>query len=230
MEGQDRAVSERADRLRAEAAERQRQWGLLAVGLLGAAGFTVFLLAQFILDRFTAILVGFAGVAVVVLAFAMAGRFARDGHTDRVERTMGGRRDVAQCKWAYAVGIVPITSLPVCMMSSEALWQMANGANDVALSKAALGPLLAAGWFVYLMFGHRGRQERRWLHDELMVAYHASAMTWGFATAFAGLVAVFGLMLWRLPVAVAAMPYVMLAVVWVAGLRLWWQVREAERG
>ena len=216
--------------MRAEAAERQRQWGLLAVVLLGAGGGAVTLLALFIPDRFTAILVGFAGVAVVVMAFARAGLFARDGYTDRVERKMGGRRDVAQGKWAYVVGIVPITSLPVCMMSSEALWQMVNGANDVALSKAALGPLLTVGWFVYLMFGHRGRQERRWLHDELMVAYHGSAMTWGFAAAFAGLVVVLGLMLWKLPVAVAAMPYVMLAVVWVAGLRLWWQVREAERG
>lgn len=230
MEGQDQWGQERAGRLRAEAAERQRQWGLLAIGLLGAAGFAVFLLALFIPDRFTAILVGFAGVAVVVLAFARAGRFSRDANTDFVERKMGGRRDMAQGKWAYAVGIVPITSLPVCMMSSEALWQMANGDSDVALSKAALGPLLAACWFVYLMFGHRGRQERRWLHDELMVAYHGSAMTWGFATAFAGLAVVFGLMLWKLPVAMAAMPYVMLAVVWVAGLRLWWQVRRAEGG
>ncbi|MEG1452533.1 hypothetical protein [Brevundimonas sp.] len=230
MAGQDPAGQDRAERLQAEAAERQRQWGLLAVGLLGAAGVAVVLLALFVPDRFTAILIGFAGLAVVVLAFARAGRFMRDGNTDIVERKMGGRRDVAQGKWAYAVGIVPITSLPVCMMSSEALWQMANGAGDVMLSKALLGPLLAACWFVYLMFGHRGRQERRWLHDELMVAYHGSAVTWGFAAAFAGLGVLFGLMVWKLPVAMAAMPYVMLAVVWVAGLRLWWQVRRAEGG
>ncbi|WP_292050499.1 MULTISPECIES: hypothetical protein [unclassified Brevundimonas] len=143
----------------------------------------------------------------------------------------GTKRDAEQEKWSYSVLLMGLFSLPLCVLSSRDLWTFANGLGEPRLSAMALGPLATGMAFVFIWKGlEKGAHAQRWLDDELMRAYRASAMAWGFVAAFVAMCVVFGLMLWQVPVAVAAMPFAMWLTVSTAGVRLWWQVRDAERG
>lgn len=151
------------------------------------------------------------------------------GYSERDLARSGTKRDAEQRKWAFGVLLSGLVALPFCVLSSLTLWAFANGVEMPARGVMVLGPLLALSAFLAVSQGLRnGDYARKWLHDELMRTYQLNAMGWGFVAAFGGLAVIFGLMLWRMPVALAAMPLVMGLAVAAAGTRLWWQVRGGE--
>ncbi|WP_297802076.1 hypothetical protein [uncultured Brevundimonas sp.] len=197
----------------------------LGLVLVGLAAMVVGYFAGF--DGFGVCLAA-AGLFAAVMGFWLSEVFSRPGEDEADAQIRESRRDAEQRKWAYTVLVMPICSLGVNMLSSNALREWGNDAQATVTSAMLLGPLMTGLGFVFLTSGLRNKHAQKWLNDELMLAYWASAMAWGFVAAFVALCVVFGVMLWRMQLALPMMPFVLWGTLLVAALRLWWQVRRAD--
>lgn len=119
-------------------------------------------------------------------------------------------RDVRQVQWASAISSMSLASLVFSPMAGGALWEIASG--EVL---EARWPLLNFGLFSMIVLVQ-------------MRFYVSSAMTWGFGAAVAGLLALGAVAMTGPQYAVAGFPVVLGVMLFVAGQRLWWQVRRAE--
>jgi hypothetical protein len=169
----------------------------------------------------------FAIAGCVAMALAVIVIIARIGLPDDTRADEGTIRDRQQRQWVTTMAAQCFGLLAMALISSRHLWQVVHGDESSLWVAVVFGPVVALLSFVLLWRGLEGKQAK-FLDDELMRAYHANAMGWGFASAFVGLCVVFGLMIWREQVALAAMPVVMWATIAVASVRLWWQVRRAD--
>lgn len=133
-------------------------------------------------------------------------------------------RDVRQMQWASAISSMSLASLVFCPMAGSALWEIASGEG-----LQARWPLLNFGLFSMIVLVQLGWAfQRGSVGDELMRFYVSSAMTWGFGAAVVGLLVLGAVAMTGAQYAVAGIPVVLGLMLFVAGQRLWWQVRRAE--
>ena len=196
--------------------------------VLVVAGLAAMVMGYFVGVETYGIWLMLAGFVMALIGVMLAGKFTTSREPKGAVRSGESRRDSEQRKWATSVLIVPVGSLPMCIFSSDALLEMVHGSQPTVTSAMVLGPLMIGLGFVVLVRGLSHKDAQKWLNDELMRAYLASAMGWGFVAAFLGLCVVFGVMLWRMPMVLPLMPMVMWLVLGVASVRLWWQVRRAD--
>ena len=69
-----------------------------------------------------------------------------------------------------------------------------------------------------------------WRRDELIRSYFSSALAWGFVIALGSLFVLMGLAIFSLQYAVTGLPVAVGLVLLATGVRLWWQVRQADNG
>ena len=209
-------------------AEIKRSWfsrGGVVLAVVGLAGIVT---GAFVgIDTYGVWLMA-GGLFLVLIGMLIDEKFAKLQKSKEAGVRGEPRRDIEQRKWAYTVLLMPIVSFGMCIFSSDELLEMVRGLQPEITSRMLLGPLMVVFGFVFLARGLSHKDAQKWLNDELMRTYHANAMAWGFVAAFVGLLVAFGLMLWRMPAALVATPFLMWSALLVASLRLWWQVRRAD--
>lgn len=195
------------------------------IGSTMVLGWGLLFLSAVIADEAEAELFAIAGCATFVLAVVVM--IARIGLPDDTRADEGTIRDRHQRQWVTRMATQCFGLLAMALISSRHLWLATNGGDGSLWVAVTFGPVVALASFALLWRGLEGKHAK-FLDDELMRAYHANAMAWGFVAAFLGLWVVFGVMLWRMPLVLPLMPMVMWLVLGVASLRLWWQVRRAD--
>lgn len=135
-------------------------------------------------------------------------------------------RDHQQVLWANSMFAFSVMSLVFSPLAGGSLWGSASGADEVARWPLAIFALFSMAAIVQLELVFR----RNAVIDELMRHYAANAMRWGFGAAIAGLVALVALAQMVLQYAITGIPVVLGLMLFATGVRLWWQVREAESG
>lgn len=186
---------------------------LAAMGVIGIPGGLA--LALWGAMPVTGSVVIVAGCVVLFAAIVLSGRYPV---------TRGVSTDARQTQWALGMALMPVGLVAISPLTGDLLWQIAN---QQALEVRY--PLL---WFVVWSVGLVAQltwgSPRGGLGDELMRACLASALSWGLVAALLGMVALGMLVLVGAQAVVTAVPVVFSLVLWVIGLRLWWQVRRAD--
>lgn len=222
------------------ARERRRTRKLWACSALGAAGLVVMIGGASLFDAWPAqpglgLVVGaggfMAGVAMVGVSFALAGRYASTGDTLKLQG--GSYRDKVQRDRARSMAYLPITGVYLTYMSAVSAWSIATGAGEwLDWLMAVLGPL-PSGVLLLMVAGLDNpgdKRMKRLLEDELTLSFRAKALNTALAVAVPGMIVVFGLGLWRPAAAVAGIPVLLFVASSVAGLRYYLLDREAESG
>nr|WP_314431179.1 hypothetical protein [uncultured Brevundimonas sp.] len=224
---------------KAKANERHRVRRLWMAAGLGGLGLTALPCAGLLWDTGwplgepLAVILAIMGVGVVVASVAWAGRYMPNGDTVRVENAKGGYRDSVQKKRAVSMALMPLTSMYLVYQGTLGAWHIANGQGDAqAWSMVGLSPIISV--FLLLMVAgldNRGdKKMKRLLEDELTLSFRRDALNVALAVAMIGLVAVFGLGLWRPEAAVAALPGLMFVTASASALRYWQLDRRASGG
>ena len=224
---------------RAKANERYRVRRLWLAAGAGGLGLTAVPCAILLwrsgwpLSEPLAVALAIAGIGLVAASFAWGGRYLPNGDTVRVENARGGYRDMVQKKRALSLALMPLTSAYLLYQSTLGAWHIANGPGDTQdWSMVGLSPLVSV---VLLMMvagldNPGDKKMKRLLEDELTLSFRRDALNVALAVAMIGLLAVFGLGLWRAEAAVAALPGLMFVTASAAGLRYWQLDRRASGG
>lgn len=224
---------------RAKANERYRVRRLWLAAGAGGLGLTAVPCAILLwrsgwpLSEPLAVILATAGIGLVAASFAWGGRYLPNGDTVRVENARGGYRDMVQKKRALSLALMPLTSAYLLYQSTLGAWHIANGPGDTQdWSMVGLSPLVSV---VLLMMvagldNPGDKKMKRLLEDELTLSFRRDALNVALAVAMIGLLAVFGLGLWRAEAAVAALPGLMFVTASAAGLRYWQLDRRASGG
>ena len=230
-------MSEELEKARAN--ERHRTQRLWLAAAAGGLGLTVLPCAGLLWDTGwplgepLAVILGIAGVGVVVASVAWAGRYMPNGDTIRVENARGGYRDMVQKKRAVSMALMPLTSLYLFYLSTLGAWNIANGQADTQdWSMAGLSPMISL-FLLSMVAGLDNpgdKKIKRLLEDELTLSFRRDALNAALGVAMIGLLVVFGLGLWRPEAAVAALPGLMFVTASAAGLRYWQLDRRASGG
>jgi hypothetical protein len=172
-----------------------------------------------------------AGIAMVAVSFALAGRYVSNGDTLRLQAS--GYRDRVQRDRARTLAFLPITGIYLTYMSVISAWAIATGAGEGQdWLMVVLGPLVSGAWLLMVagLDNPGDKKMKRLLEDELTLSFRAKALNTGLAVASLGLIVVFGLGLWRPAAGIAAIPALLFITSSVAGLRYYLLDREAEVG
>ena len=224
---------------KAKANERHRVRRLWMAAGLGGLGLTALPCAGLLWDtgwplgEALAVILAIMGVGVVVASVAWAGRYMPNGDTVRIENAKGGYRDSVQKKRAVSMALMPLTSMYLVYQGTLGAWHIANGQGDAqAWSMVGLSPIISV--FLLLMVAgldNRGdKKMKRLLEDELTLSFRRDALNVALGVAMIGLVAIFGLGLWRPEAAVAALPGLMFVTASASALRYWQLDRRASGG
>ena len=224
---------------KAKANERHRVRRLWMAAGLGGLGLMALPCAGLLWDtgwplgEALAVILAIMGVGVVVASVAWAGRYMPNGDTVRVENAKGGYRDSVQKKRAVSMALMPLTSMYLVYQGTLGAWHIANGQGDAqAWSMVGLSPIISV--FLLLMVAgldNRGdKKMKRLLEDELTLSFRRDALNVALGVAMIGLVAIFGLGLWRPEAAVAALPGLMFVTASASALRYWQLDRRASGG
>ncbi len=165
--------------------------------------------------------------ALVTLAFRPGKNALRlamlVGRRDRMQR---GRNDriyaVSIAGWGLLAALLP------------ALLRISHGQGDTSdVALVATLPLVAL--FILMSVGGwtgvatvAGRQDRKWLEDEVTRALRSQAMATGLPLLAAAVTGVFLIGLWRLEWTIIAIPVALMATASLVGLRFVWLDRRAE--
>lgn len=133
-------------------------------------------------------------------------------------------RDVRQVQWADTIALMSFMGLLVSPLAGGVLWTIASGGTV-----EARWPLVQLALFAVIVVAQLGSAFRRSVvGDELMRFYVSSALTWGFGAAILGLVGLALAAVAGAQAVVSDVPVALAATLFVAGQRLWWQVRRAD--
>lgn len=196
----------------------------VACTLLGAVVVLgVIVLAQRDMARAVSMPLVLAGLAIMFLGILAGLRFKDLRVPPELQASM---REVRQGQWVVNLVLVTGVAAAVSVFAGAQMWNAVSG--EVAVQWPVL--MVAA---VLMLTGVIELTLYRWrplLDEEITRRFAGEAKAWGFVTALAGMAAAMALMLVDLRWGVSSLLPVMAVSLWVAGLRLWWLMRGAERG
>ena len=198
--------------------DRVLRSGVAGAGLVAMA--TAFVLDAQGFSRSVSATMLFSGVVLFSTGVSMAlGPSRRNGAQTSV-------RDEHQALWSGRLGVMPLAGLLVSVFVAKDVWAMVSGAGAYSTVFVLVAVALTLGSFGELVMFRL----RPLLDDELTRAYAHSAMGWGYVAGFVGAGVVAASAVLDLRIAVMAMLPMMALSVWVAGLRLFWLMRDADEG
>lgn len=170
------------------------------------------------------------GVTLTV-AGAGIGLLAWKGKAERDHLDCGGtRRDRVQRHRRSIMLALPFASVGVVAFGLGAIWRVTQGRGEISdLMWAASLPILA--WIVPLMvmgWDKEGREQKRWIEDELTREWRARSVSLGFVVLMGGLSAVYAVGLFRPDWAMLGLPVVLMITAGTVGLRYVWLDSRAE--
>lgn len=170
------------------------------------------------------------GVTLAV-AGAVIGLLAWRGKAERDRLDRGGtRRDRVQRNRRSIMLALPFASVGVVAFGLGAISRVNQGRGEMSdLMWAASLPILA--WIVPLMvlgWDKEGREQKRWIEDELTREWRARSVSLGFVVLMGGLSAVYAIGLFRPDWAMLALPVVLMVTAGTVGLRYVWLDARAE--
>lgn len=157
------------------------------------------------------------GCVLLAAAIVLSGRYPSNAAISA---------DARQSNWARGLALMPIALVWISPVTGDALWKVASQQALEARWPLLIFVVWALGLVAQLAWG----TPRGGLGDELIRTYLASALAWGFAVALTGMAVLGLLVVIGAQAVVTAVPVVFALVLWVVGLRLWLQVRDADRG
>lgn len=143
----------------------------------------------------------------------------------RSSRHAETRRDRLQINWYGRLGVMPLAALLVSLFVSRDVWAAVSGEGKADYVFLAVAGALTVSSFLELTLFRL----RPLLDEELTRVYASSAMAWGFVGGFIGAGVVLALMVIDHRIGVMALMPMMAISVWVAGLRLFWLMGQADR-
>lgn len=193
-------------------------YGVLALGLAGSLVFLAGLLI--------AIGAGSPALGIGILVVGLAGLVAALCLSGRYPIHAEISTDQRQSQWASSLAAMPIALVVLGFLAGDGLWHMGMG-HDVGKNPylrvylpMAVASISHMTW--YWQYG--------WRRDELIRSYYSNALSWGFVAALVGLFGLMGLAMVSLRYAVTGLPVLAALMLLVVGVRLWWQVRQADNG
>lgn len=169
------------------------------------------------------------GVGMVVVG-AVLGWKNRPGHAaDLLAEAQGDHRDRVQNGRVRQLLAFPALMLVFLGQAFGAVEAVAKGQAEFHHYLQILVPVLY-GWLIPMIvmgWTGQGRQQRKYLEDELTASMRARSMILAFVVLMAGGTLALGLGLWRPVLGVIAMPFVLAAGGATAGLRFVWLDRKA---
>lgn len=171
-----------------------------------------------------------SGALAVVLGLLMMLRNRANADTERA-RKIRGVRDVLQQQRAQSILLLPITSLFLTFKSVEGTWEFLNNrAGDADWLLIPLGPMISI--LILLMVAGLDnpgdKRMKRLLEDELTRSFRHRTLALALAVLVAGLIAAFGVALWRPAVGIAAIPLVLAIASATAAVRFFLLNRDAD--
>lgn len=169
--------------------------------------------------------------ATLGTAGAVIGLLAWRGKAERDRLDRGGtRRDRVQRNRRSIMLALPFASVGVVAFGLGAISRVNQGRGEMSdLMWAASLPILA--WIVPLMvlgWDKEGREQKRWIEDELTREWRARSVSLGFVVLMGGLSAVYAIGLYRPDWAMLALPVVLMTTAGTVGLRYVWLDARAE--
>lgn len=169
--------------------------------------------------------------ATLGTAGAVIGLLAWRGKAERDRLDRGGtRRDRVQRNRRSIMLALPFASVGVVAFGLGAISRVNQGRGEMTdLMWAAALPILA--WIVPLMvlgWDKEGREQSRWIEDELTREWRARSVSLGFVVLMGGLSAVYAIGLYRPDWAMLALPVVLMTTAGTVGLRYVWLDARAE--
>ncbi|GAA0384573.1 hypothetical protein GCM10009093_09390 [Brevundimonas terrae] len=183
----------------------------------------VMVLAQRGLGRAVSVPLVLFGLAIMLAGILAGLRFKDLRVPPELQASM---REVRQGQWVVNLVLITGAAVAVSVFAGAQMWNAASG--EAAVQWPVL--MVAA---VFMLIGLIELTLYRWrplLDEEITRRFAGEAKAWGFAAAVAGMAVSMGLMLVDLRWGVSSLLPVIAGSLWVAGLRLWWLMRRAERG
>ncbi|WP_396595513.1 hypothetical protein [Brevundimonas sp. R86498] len=168
------------------------------------------------------------GIGLMIGAAIMAWKLRPWDRRWRTE-SLASRRERLQSNRTQRLWVLPFISALFLVQGTRGLNEIVNGAGSWSDYVSASLPVVyawvaaaaAMGW------GPRAATERRFMEDELTLVLRARAIALAFPVLMAGVTVALGLALWRPPLAILALPFVLTAAGATAGIRFAWLDREA---
>lgn len=183
----------------------------------------VMVLAQRGLGRAVSVPLVLFGLAIMLAGILAGLRFKDLRVPPELQASM---REVRQGQWVVNLVLITGAAVAVSVFAGAQMWNAVSGEAAVQWPVLMVAAVLMLTGLIELTL-------YRWrplLDEEITRRFAGEAKAWGFVAAVAGMAVSMGLMVVDLRWGVSSLLPVMAGSLWVAGLRLWWLMRRAERG